>query len=338
MAADGSVLQVEQVDLRHQPSLRRWWETGRDCWSGDRVVPDWPVWDVSRRVLPADNPELETSSFLASDQEGVVGFGMLVLPVRDNPHLAFVDLGVLPGRRREGRGTALAGVLEELARKRGRNTVIVEGYAPPEAAAPCEPFAATLGYELANQETVKHQSVASYRALRDDLRAETAAGLADYQIVGWDTGCPDEYIEDCCRLLSGFNAQVPLGDLALEDSEWTPERMRAWEARNQEVGRHSFSAGAVSADGSLVGTSGIRVDDDDPTRGTVGITLVAPDHRGHRLGLALKMAVTDLALQHFPDLDHVETSNADSNTHMNGVNERLGYRPVERLLEFQKVL
>jgi RimJ/RimL family protein N-acetyltransferase len=156
--------------------------------------------------------------------------------------------------------------------------------------------------------------------------------------VGWDTECPDEYVEAHCRLLSGFNAQVPLGDLALQDSEWTPGRLRAWEARNREIGRHSFSAGAVGADSPLVGTSEIRVDEDAPSHGTVGITLVAPDHRGHRLGFALKMAATDLALEHFPDLEHVETSNADSNTHMNAVNERLGYRPHERLLEFQKVL
>ena len=335
-------MSVQQVDPSRDPSLHQWWETGRDCWAGDRAVPDWPAWEVSRRALPAVNPELESTLFLAHDGDGVVGYGRLVLPVRDNPHLAFLELGVLPGRRRRGHGTALARALEQWARERGRTTVVGEGYAPAESRtrglARVEQFAATLGYELANVETVKQQSVPTYLTRRDALRDEIAADLAAYHIVGWDTGCPDEYVEDCCRLLSGLNAEVPLGDLALHDSEWTPQRLRTWEASNREVGRHSLSAGAIGPDGSLVGISGIRVDDDAPTRGTVGITLVASDHRGHRLGLALKLAATDLALAHFPQLAHVETSNADTNTHMNAVNERLGYLPIERLLEFQKVL
>lgn len=334
----GDHLQVERVDPGVEPGLRRWWEVGRAAWAPDRVVDDWPAWDVSRRALTADDPELGRNLYLAHVGEDPVGFGMLVLPARDNLHLAFLDLGVLPAHRRRGHGTSLARDLEQRARGWGRNVLVAEGYAPPGGTAPCEPFAAALGYDLANEETVKHQQRATYLALRDELRAEVAAATGDYRIVGWDTRCPDGYVADCCRLLSGFLAQVPLGELALQDSEWTPERMRAWEARNLQVGRHSFSAGAVTADGTVVGITGLRVDDDAPTRGSVGITLVEPEHRGHRLGLALKMAATDLALDHFPDLARVETTNAVGNAPMSAVNERLGFRPVERLLELQRRL
>ena len=63
-----------------------------------------------------------------------------------------------------------------------------------------------------------------------------------------------------------------------------------------------------------------------------------PAHRGHRLGLALKMATHDLALATYPELVTLDTSNAEVNTHMNAVNEALGYRTIETLLELQKKL
>ena len=72
--------------------------------------------------------------------------------------------------------------------------------------------------------------------------------------------------------------------------------------------------------------------------GQVGITIVDRAHRGHRLGLALKLATHDLAVATQPSLASVDTSNAVVNTHMNAVNEALGYRTIETLLELQKKL
>lgn len=331
-------VRVEQVDPRLEPILRVWWETGRAAWAPDRVVEDWPAWEVSRRALPADNPERESSLYLAYDGDAVVGFGLLVLPVRDNPHLAFLDLGVLPDRRRRGHGSAIVRDLEQRVRDRGRTTVVVEGYAPPGGTAPCEPFAAGLGYALANEETLKHLDVATYRARRDAIREQVAPGLEGHRLVTWDTTCPEELVQDVCRLLGGFNGQVPLGDLALEDSEWTSERLRDWEARNRAIGRHSFSAGVVAADGGLAGLSDLKLNDAAPARASVGITLVAPEHRGRRFGLALKAAALDLAVEHAPGLAVVETWNAVSNTAMSLVNEQLGYRALERCLELQRTL
>ena len=50
------------------------------------------------------------------------------------------------------------------------------------------------------------------------------------------------------------------------------------------------------------------------------------------------MATHDLALATYPGLVAVDTSNAEVNTHMNAVNDALGYRTLETLLELQKRL
>ncbi len=60
--------------------------------------------------------------------------------------------------------------------------------------------------------------------------------------------------------------------------------------------------------------------------------------RGRRLGLAVKVANLRLLQAERPDIEVVSTYNAESNRHMIEVNERLGFRPVARLGEFQRRL
>jgi hypothetical protein len=65
-------------------------------------------------------------------------------------------------------------------------------------------------------------------------------------------------------------------------------------------------------------------------------TLVAPAHRGHRLGLALKV-LNHLELQRSRTEPRVlHTWNAEQNTAMNAVNAALGYQPVELTEEWQR--
>jgi hypothetical protein len=67
-------------------------------------------------------------------------------------------------------------------------------------------------------------------------------------------------------------------------------------------------------------------------------TLVRGADRGHRLGLAVKVANHRMLQDRRPDLRRVSTYNAEVNAHMVAVNELLGFRPVERLGEFQRRL
>jgi len=150
--------------------------------------------------------------------------------------------------------------------------------------------------------------------------------------------CPDDHVDSFGRLLGMLLSEIPLGDLDLRASEWTRERIREAEQLQVSVGRHVLTAMAIAPDGSVAGVSDVRVNDSDPAHGQVGITIVDPAHRGLRLGLALKLATHDLAVSTYPDLVSVDTSNAEVNTQMNAVNEALGYRTIETLLELQKRL
>ena len=73
-----------------------------------------------------------------------------------------------------------------------------------------------------------------------------------------------------------------------------------------------------------------------PTGPTSGARSCVRAHRGHRLGLAVKIANLRQLQDERPDLRQLTTFNAEVNEHMIGVNERMGFEPVERLGEFQK--
>ena len=60
-------------------------------------------------------------------------------------------------------------------------------------------------------------------------------------------------------------------------------------------------------------------------------TLVRPAHRGHRLGLATKVHNLRRFQAGESGRSLLFTYNAEVNTHMIGVNEAMGFRPVQRL-------
>jgi GNAT superfamily N-acetyltransferase len=104
------------------------------------------------------------------------------------------------------------------------------------------------------------------------------------------------------------------------------------------AGRTTYTTVALTPDGAVVAYTDLVVPSHDPGRAYQWGTLVAPEHRGHRLGLAVKAHNLRQLQHHCPDLRILSTFNAEVNRHMVEVNERLGFRPVERLGEFQRKL
>ncbi len=67
-------------------------------------------------------------------------------------------------------------------------------------------------------------------------------------------------------------------------------------------------------------------------------TSVRRGHRGHRLGLLLKIAMLRWLAEEEPQLRTIDTGNAASNSHMIKVNEILGYQAVSKGTGWQRRL
>ena len=133
-----------------------------------------------------------------------------------------------------------------------------------------------------------------------------------------------------------FMSEAPTGDADVEDENWTPERLRAKEERAATAGRRDVRTFALTRDGEVAAMTELFVNVSMPHRGFQSGTLVVPAHRGHRLGLAVKVANQRALVDRFPELEWIITGNADVNAHMNAINDRLGFRVVERCLEVEK--
>jgi hypothetical protein len=97
------------------------------------------------------------------------------------------------------------------------------------------------------------------------------------------------------------------------------------------VARHRVS-------GELAGHTVVCVEGQRPAVAHQHDTAVARAHRGHRLGMLLKAGMVLWLAESEPQVQTVDTWNAESNDHMIAVNEALGYRVMGRELQFQKSL
>jgi GNAT superfamily N-acetyltransferase len=332
------VLEIRDVDPSDAERLRAWfdvWRAGQPHRPQDLL----PSWEAAREPLATHRPDFEVSLFGVHDDDLMVGVGLLNLPREDNLTVAYADVMTHRDHRRRGVGSAVLAEIESRARAAGRVRVLTEVYVAAgvdEQDSGDAAFAAARGYAVATREGSKAVDLAASEPLWPALEREAAAALGDYRVVTWRDRCPEEYVESFGAALSRVMSLIPQGDLDLEDREWTVDQVREAEERRLAVGLATFESAAVTRDGTVVGLTGTRVSTRDPRVAHVGVTMVLPEHRGHRLGLATKLASHRALRDAYPGCRLVVTTNAEVNTHMNAINDALGYRVLETLVEHHK--
>jgi GNAT superfamily N-acetyltransferase len=262
-----------------------------------------------------------------------IGYGSLHMPQRDNKHLAWVGLSVMPEHRRRGHGTALFEHLVGEAKAAGRTSIGVDGWESERALG----FAAGHGLEKRSQAIQRRQHLNEIQPeLVQKLYDEAAAVASDYELVRIEGRTPDDMIDAMVDLTAAIN-DAPTDDLDIEDDVITPERLREYETSVLRHGNRIYRLVARHKEtGELGGHTVVAVEVQRPTVGDQHDTAVARAHRGHRLGLLLKSAMLLWLADAEPQLETIDTWNAESNDHMISVNEALGYRIMGRELQFQK--
>ncbi len=276
-----------------------------------------------------------STPYLARVHGVVVGGGAISVSNYDNLHLAWVAVVVHPDHRRQGYGSAILAFVEDEARRMGRTSIGIDGWE-------CD---ATRGFTAKHGYDKKHQAIARRQYLaeidRDELDKrydEALAAATDYVFERQMLPTPEGELDEIAEMAAAIN-DAPTDDLDIEDEVFTAERMKAYEdacAFRRErayrvVARHLPT-------GKLAGQTVVVVESERPAYGDQHDTSVVSTHRGHRLGLLLKAEMLRWLAEDEPQLEHIETFNAESNDHMIGVNEILGYRIMARELAYQKAL
>lgn len=273
----------------------------------------------------------------------VVCTGFLQMPLRDNLDRAEVGVHTVPDARRQGHAATMLAHVESAARERGRTILVGEAawahdQGPDGAGASGPAFAAATGYALAIGDVRRELRLPVAGGVLEALAAEVAPYHRDVELRSFAGPVPEELVESWARLTSSLMTEAPTGDLDVEPESADPALVREGEALVERQGRRKYNTVALDSSGEVVAYTDLATTIHEPGRSYQWGTLVRRDARGHRLGLAVKVANLRLLQAERPDIEVVVTYNAEVNEHMVAVNERLGFVPVARLGEFQKKL
>ncbi|MFF5079461.1 GNAT family N-acetyltransferase [Actinoplanes sp. NPDC000266] len=326
------------VSVRVEPlgdAVEKAYEIARACQEHDQ--PDVPFASLEgyRAVLANGWPGYTYERRLGLLDDAPAGLMNLAMPQDDNLDSVMVEIGVLPSARRHGVGRALWDQAVEHARALGRHHLMgptVQKH--PDGAA----FATAMGAVAGLEETRSRLDLSTLDQPRlDEMLAGARARAGDHRLVQWTGVPPGDVIDDVAGLHSRFNDEAPTGNLALEAEKFDAERVREDEESRIRRGRTSYNTGVVRG-GRLVAITAIAVENEKPAQTWQNITLVHPEHRGHRLGLLVKLENLRYVRENEPKVEVIDTFNASSNEHMLRINQQVGFRPVDSVVEWQVTL
>lgn len=289
-----------------------------------------------------------SAAYAVVDAGRTVAVASVELPLLDNLELAQLSaLHTHPAHRRRGHASALLAHVEQVVRRRGRSVLVGEAsfpYAGPDdrsgdgRGTPGPEFAYRHGFSLALADVQRTLDLPVDPATLTRLATAAAPHHAAYRLLSFTGRVPDELAQGYAEADAAVDTEAPTGDLDLEPAVASVDMVRSDEALLERQQRTRYTTIALSAAGEVAAYSDLVVPALAPGQVFQWGTLVRREHRGHRLGLAVKVANLAYLQAQRADLRLVRTYNAASNTHMVAINEQLGFRPVERLGEFQKRL
>ena len=136
-----------------------------------------------------------------------------------------------------------------------------------------------------------------------------------------------------------MSTDAPTAGMDWEREDWDAARVREDESTLVRGGVQSSVAAALHRHtGELVAYTVLTWRPEVPGSLIQQDTLVAGEHRGHRLGMLVKAANLRRAQERWPSARSVLTWNASENQHMLAINTALGFRPAGYEGEWQKRL
>ena len=277
----------------------------------------------------AGNPQ---QIWLAATASGtLLGYYLLVLPERENRANGFLSPFIAPSCRRQGVGGALVAHAAEQAALAGRTLLMSDA----RVGAPGHAFAESIGARPGLLDVRRVLDVGpALHARLGGLRAEAELHSAGYTLRRWVGVTPDELARPVCALHTAM-ADAPHND-AHEPMSWDADRLLADERQVVAEGARIYSVAAVQDHtGAAAALTQVYIDPDVAGWGFQGLTAVTREHRGHRLGLLVKVDMLEWLAEAQPELRQIVTSNATVNEHMIAVNDKLGHRVSDGLQTFE---
>jgi GNAT superfamily N-acetyltransferase len=270
--------------------------------------------------------------------------------------VTWVTVEVLRGFRHHGIGSALYERMEREAELAGR--AVLQSYVLQGVSTSVDRLLAPTGFGSVPRdsevtrfllargfglEQVARMSrlhlPADHHALRRRYAQAIASAGADYRVIHWTGRTPESRLAQVAELRARLATDAPQAGLEPGTAPWTPDRVRAEDDILEAAPLAAVTALAEHVpSGAAAGYTELRAPRDLARPVVQGDTIVTQEHRGHRLGIVLKIANLLRLEEALPGHPSVVTFTAEENRTMLRVNDVLGFVPWGFQAAWKKVL
>lgn len=301
------------------------------------------VYEAGEQLAHWRDPHTPFTLYVARVDGNIVARATIETNAGEND-TSWLMVQVLPEFQGRGIGRALSDRVEQQIRDEGRRKAIVyaggtelggarlaspTGFGSISAESRQTRFLQRRGYRFEQVERMSRLPL-PVPGLDAKLRDAVAASGPEYVVHTWERRIPDRWIPDMAVLITRMSTDAPTAGLEEPEDIWTPERLAEHDERiAREQPRNRLTAAIEHLpSGELVAFSDLSVPPQSHRAAMQYATLVRRDHRGHRLGMLVKVANLVQFESNYPGYPSILTFNAEENRHMLAVNEALGFRAI----------
>ena len=285
-------------------------------------------------LLPRwQDPYSPQHGFIARIDGRIVGRSLVDLTIEEGSRESSLRVEVLGAFRGRGIGAALYDSAESIATVDRRTTLqgeVLSVAAEGESLASPTGFGALpangLGVRFALARGFELQQVVRISRLALPVRLPRLPPAGDYRVVSWENATPDRWLDDIAVLHARMSTDAPSAGLDTTEEVWDSERVRTLDALRERGSRRTMIAAVEHMPTRrVIAFSELAVPRDPTLAVHQQDTLVLSEHRGHRLGMLVKLANLAALQSRYPGRPSVITYNAEENRHMLSVNEAIGF-------------
>ena len=298
-------------------------------------------------LLPNWQDPYQPQTCLVARIDGrIVARAVYEAPIEDGSTDVWFDIEVLPEFRCRGIGSALFDRMCAMGAADGRTVqqsyvthknsddaaqlLSPTGFGSVPRDNPETQFLLKRGFAL---EQVERVSILPL-PLQADVFATTFEAIRDfagddYRIVQWTGRTPEKWLTGIALMHQRMSTDAPWAGMESQEETWDEARVRALDDGQEESPR-SLLITAIEhvPSGTLAGFTELTVPPEVERPVEQRDTLVLKEHRGHKLGMLLKLANLRYLAQTYPGHPSVTTFNAEENRPMLDVNEAIGFLAV----------
>jgi GNAT superfamily N-acetyltransferase len=294
--------------------------------------------------LPIYHDQFKPKRMLVARVDGaIVGRAVYETQVGEGADAAWLNVEVLPEFSGRGIGRALSDEVEQLAAADGKLKALCY-CAIRDAPGPRLSPPTGFGSIPENDRAVRFLRARDYALeqvqrvsllrlpvpdLAQRLESARAESGADYRVHLWAEATPPRWRSGMAVLYTRMSTDAPTAGLEEPENPWTVERVIATDALVSANPRKQLTAAVEHVpSGELAGFTQLSVPPQRRRSVAQEDTIVLENHRGHRLGMLLKLANLAQLEEVEPGHPSVSTFNAEENRHMLSVNETVGFVPI----------